>query len=352
MTYPDGEVVTYGYNAAGQIESLKSNKSGKESVIVENVGYITDDNANITQYDAYLPYGELLVDEHNSSEEMPYKFNGKEMDEETGLYYYGARYMNPAASMFLGVDPLAEKYPSIGGYVYCAGNPVKLVDPDGKGWIKTKSTMYFNPKVHSQEDISKHDHERGFTYVGETYNAKDASYRSDGSVLFKNETSAYKYMWYNANTLWRTKKNKWGREVGGFILKNGSVLVLPDYNNNETTSEISAYGYKINGSNLKHGKENFTILGQIHTHQAKSFDPTPSGIISNYTYSIKGDVLVSKELNGLPVLTLGHDGNVYGCFWTNNRPTFIDKGQLGVTRTDLLDNNLKLVPILKKIFLK
>ena len=39
MTYPDGEVVTYGYNAAGQIESLKSNKSGKESVIVENVGY-------------------------------------------------------------------------------------------------------------------------------------------------------------------------------------------------------------------------------------------------------------------------------------------------------------------------
>ncbi len=48
-----------------------------------STSYITDDKANITQYDAYLPYGELLVDEHNSSEEMPYKFNGKEMDEET-----------------------------------------------------------------------------------------------------------------------------------------------------------------------------------------------------------------------------------------------------------------------------
>ena len=42
-----------------------------------STSYITDDKANITQYDAYLPYGELLVDEHSSSEDLPYKFNGK-----------------------------------------------------------------------------------------------------------------------------------------------------------------------------------------------------------------------------------------------------------------------------------
>ncbi len=52
-----------------------------------STSYITDAKANITQFDAYLPYGELLVDEHTSSEDMPYKFNGKEFDEETGLYY-------------------------------------------------------------------------------------------------------------------------------------------------------------------------------------------------------------------------------------------------------------------------
>ena len=39
MTYPDGEVVTYNYNAAGQVESLESNKSGKTDVIVEKIGY-------------------------------------------------------------------------------------------------------------------------------------------------------------------------------------------------------------------------------------------------------------------------------------------------------------------------
>ena len=83
-------------------------------------------------FDAYLPYGELLVDEHSSSEEMQYKFNGKEFDQETGLYYYGARYMNPRTSLWYGVDPLAEKYPNIGGYAYCAGNPIKLIDTDGR----------------------------------------------------------------------------------------------------------------------------------------------------------------------------------------------------------------------------
>ena len=62
---------------------------------------------------------------------MPYKFNGKEFDEETGLYYYGARYMNPVSSLWYGVDTLAEKYPSISGYVYCVGNPIKCVDLDG-----------------------------------------------------------------------------------------------------------------------------------------------------------------------------------------------------------------------------
>ena len=83
-----------------------------------------DAKANVAQFDAYLPYGELLVDEHSSSEEMPYKFNGKEFDEETGLYYYGVRYMNPRTSLWYGVDPLAEKYVSISPYSYCKSSPM------------------------------------------------------------------------------------------------------------------------------------------------------------------------------------------------------------------------------------
>ena len=109
-----------------------------------STSYITDDHANITQYDAYLPYGELLVDEHSSSEDLPYKFNGKQFDEETGLYYYGARYMDPKISMWLGVDPLMEKYPNVTGYCYTMDNPIKFIDPNGKETyvIKNKTGTY------------------------------------------------------------------------------------------------------------------------------------------------------------------------------------------------------------------
>ena len=97
-----------------------------------STSYITDDHANITQYDAYLPYGELLVDEHSSSEELPYKFNGKQFDEETGLYYYGARYMNPVTSLWYGVDPKCYKNIHLGSYVYCSSNPIVRIDPNGE----------------------------------------------------------------------------------------------------------------------------------------------------------------------------------------------------------------------------
>lgn len=61
----------------------------------------------------------------------PFKFNGKELDEETGFYYYGARYYDPKISIWLSVDPLAEKYPSVNSYAYCFNNPVNFIDPDG-----------------------------------------------------------------------------------------------------------------------------------------------------------------------------------------------------------------------------
>ena len=62
----------------------------------------------------------------------PYKFTGKELDEETGLYYFGARYYAPRESIWLSVDPLAEKYPNESPYIYCGNNPIVYIDPDGR----------------------------------------------------------------------------------------------------------------------------------------------------------------------------------------------------------------------------
>ena len=63
----------------------------------------------------------------------PFVFTGKERDEETGYGYFGARYMDhELMTMWLSVDPMSDKYPSISPYAYCAWNPVKLVDSDGR----------------------------------------------------------------------------------------------------------------------------------------------------------------------------------------------------------------------------
>ncbi len=61
----------------------------------------------------------------------PYKFNAKELDQETGMYYYGARYYTPELSIWLSVDPLSDKYPHQSNYMYCSGNPMNRIDPDG-----------------------------------------------------------------------------------------------------------------------------------------------------------------------------------------------------------------------------
>ena len=61
-----------------------------------------------------------------------YTFSAKEKDSETGLSYFGSRYYSSDLSVWLSVDPMSDKYPSLSPYVYCADNPVKLVDPDGE----------------------------------------------------------------------------------------------------------------------------------------------------------------------------------------------------------------------------
>ncbi len=80
----------------------------------------------------------------------PYKFNAKELDKETGLYYYGARYYNPRASIWYGVDPLAEKIPSWSPYAYAMNNPIRFIDPTGMiaedTKVKPPNDYIFNEK--------------------------------------------------------------------------------------------------------------------------------------------------------------------------------------------------------------
>ena len=126
---------------------------------------VTNEDGHITQNVVYIPYGEVFVEERNGSWASSYLFNAKELDEETGLYYYGARYLNPSIALWLSTDPLQGKYPGMSPYNYCAGNPVKLVDPDGEDWIENQETgiVQWDKNVTSKETTPK-----GFSYLGQT----------------------------------------------------------------------------------------------------------------------------------------------------------------------------------------
>ncbi|MCI5696306.1 MAG: RHS repeat-associated core domain-containing protein [Spirochaetia bacterium] len=118
----------------------------------------------------YTPYGETWVEKtsNSGSEFLPYRFTGKEVDQETGLYYYGARYLDPKYSMWISTDPALGEYipemdkgnakdsgslPGMGGvfnhinfhlYNYAGNNPVKFVDPDGNNPIDAFK-IFFTP---------------------------------------------------------------------------------------------------------------------------------------------------------------------------------------------------------------
>jgi RHS repeat-associated protein len=106
--------------------------------------YVTDEHANLTEHLEYFAFGETWVNEHPAQPTpVPYQFGGKEFDEETGLYYHGARYYNPKTDQWQSPDPALAGYldgaPNDGvyqpfnlaSYTFGNNNPVRLTDPTG-----------------------------------------------------------------------------------------------------------------------------------------------------------------------------------------------------------------------------
>jgi RHS repeat-associated protein len=109
-----------------------------------STGYVTRGNGVIHEHIQYFPFGETWVQQGGNTEKSPYLFTSKELDEETGLYYFGARYYDPRTSVWASVDPILGQYldgePNGGIYIpatlslyaYGAQNPVRFKDDNGE----------------------------------------------------------------------------------------------------------------------------------------------------------------------------------------------------------------------------
>ena len=157
---------------------------------LQSTTYLTDSVGNISQFVWYAPYGEALIDEHVGSYENPYKFSGKELDENTGLYDHGARHRDPGSGVWYGVDALFEKYPSCSPYAYCGGNPVKFMDPNGMNWVKREvdgvTEIYYDRNVKSQNDLKGQKYNPTMLHDGDSFDGysfyNDAKENKNGRV--------------------------------------------------------------------------------------------------------------------------------------------------------------------------
>ena len=107
-------------------------------------------------YSTYRPQNQLLP-QGNLAATASYTFSAKEKDSETNLTYFGARYYTSDLSIWLSVDPMSAKYPSLSPYVYCANNPIKLVDPNGEDIVPYGLLSYYGidkgGRSHLQESV-------------------------------------------------------------------------------------------------------------------------------------------------------------------------------------------------------
>jgi RHS repeat-associated protein len=145
---------------------------------IESATLELDDAANIISYEEYYPYGETSYRAGRNIAEVGlkrYRFTGKEKDEESGLYYYGARYYACWIGRWIATDP-AGLVDGLNLYMYCRGSPVGLVDTEGTktddielgevdiNEVQIKSSSQFNDLSLKIRNLSEKNFEDDISY--------------------------------------------------------------------------------------------------------------------------------------------------------------------------------------------
>lgn len=103
-----------------------------------SVEAVLDDEGNVIERRDYLPYGEeRYVHEELNSPDTVQGFAGKELDDELGLNYYGARYYDSVTGRFISADPWEgnlEDPQSLNKYSYARNNPLRYIDKSGQNF--------------------------------------------------------------------------------------------------------------------------------------------------------------------------------------------------------------------------
>ncbi|MBX9449846.1 MAG: RHS repeat-associated core domain-containing protein [Taibaiella sp.] len=134
-----------------------------------------DDTVAIISYEEYHPYGTTSYQAMNTAIHAVakrYRYTGKERDEESGLYYHGARYYIPWLARWTAVDPLEAEYAGLSPYHYSFNNPVMFNDPSGMG-----------PEDESNGILSKEGQQKLLDWAVNTHTVKMAKERGNRIII-------------------------------------------------------------------------------------------------------------------------------------------------------------------------
>ncbi len=134
------------YIFAGGTRIAKVTTSGYHILHSDHLGsstIITESSGGVVESTEYNPFGTTRT--HSGATLTNYKYTDQELDPETGLYNYGARYYDPMIGRFISPDPIVQapfNPQSLNRYSYCINNPLKYVDPSGYGWFSWVGDLF------------------------------------------------------------------------------------------------------------------------------------------------------------------------------------------------------------------
>ncbi|WP_255491333.1 RHS repeat-associated core domain-containing protein [Dysgonomonas sp. ZJ279] len=259
----------------------------------------------IVQHIEYVPFGEVFIEERNNKWNTPFLFNAKELDEETGLYYYGARYYDPRTSVWISTDPLQEKYPNKTPYHYCSNNPVNMVDPDGRDDYYSSSNGKLLGSDKGPGDNMRLMDDENFKNI----NSTDKKQFDKMIELQKNSKII---------TIDKEKINQDMQKIADLSFGDNKVeqqlYILLDRKNAKISSEIGASGTNgetnleyfpapsigsllRNNPNTDQGEDaRVLLIGQVHSHPKS----TNSNVITLKTMSPDKDAVTARRVQ-LPI---------------------------------------------------